>query len=132
MSQLPATLEEYNIQVTDTDLLPQYDLHPVLFGLYGEVGSILTTAKKHYREKDILIDYKNAVEEELGDVLWYFAALCRRLNVSIESLFASSVDSQDYTLSIAAASLVHGPIAQTAVSSLLPHLDPTLPHLAPS
>ena len=57
-------------------------------GLFGEVGGILATLKKHVRDRESYADYDEAVEEEFGDALWYFAALCRRLGVRMESVAA--------------------------------------------
>ena len=50
-------------------------------GLFGEVGDILATVKKRVRERKSYTEYDDAVDEEFGDALWYFAALCRRLTI---------------------------------------------------
>lgn len=60
-------------------------------GLFGEVGSIMATAKKRYRENAAFAGYQRALEEEFGDVLWYFSALCRRLNFDVAELFLDAV-----------------------------------------
>jgi hypothetical protein len=73
----------------------------VLLGLFGEVGSIMATAKKFHREGDAYAGYRHAVEEEFGDALWYFAALCRRLKVELGQFFASIVEQDWETDSIA-------------------------------
>lgn len=39
------------------------------FGLFGEVGSLLTLVKKSYRE--LVVADHDAIAEELGDALWY-------------------------------------------------------------
>jgi hypothetical protein len=83
-----AFLADYTSQVEPTDRLPFDDLQPVLLGLFGEVGSIMATAKKFHREGDAYAGYRDAVEEEFGDALWYFAALCRRLKVQIGQFVA--------------------------------------------
>jgi hypothetical protein len=120
------TFREYEEKVQDTDRLPRLDLNPVLFGLYGEVGSIMTTAKKFYREKDVFIGYQSTIEEEFGDVLWYFAALCRRLSIAIDDLFGSAVGNGHYVQSVAATDLIRGPVARVAVASINPDLESTL------
>ena len=83
-------LTDYMSQVEPTDQLPADDLQPILLGLFGEVGSIMATAKKFHREKEAYAGYRHAVEEEFGDALWYFTALCRRLNVRVDEILASS------------------------------------------
>jgi len=62
------TLEEYSRRIKHTDNLDSIRL--LKFGLFGEVGSVLTTAKKHKRD-GMAFHYRTAITEELGDVLWY-------------------------------------------------------------
>lgn len=119
-------LKDYNDQVVEADRLPQFDLRPVLFGLFGEVGSIMTTAKKHYREREAFVGYQHAIEEEFGDVLWYFAALCRRLKIPIETIFARVIDKEISALEVAATDLSRGPIAQVALNGATPELETIL------
>lgn len=66
-------LRDYMQQVAPIDRLSQDDLRPVLMGLFGEVGSMIGTAKKLHREKKAYAGYQHAVEEEFGDALWYCA-----------------------------------------------------------
>lgn len=75
-----------------TDRLPDDNLLPALMGLYGEVGGIMATAKKCVREGPAYTGYRDALNEEFGDTLWYFAALCRRLNVSLDGLLAERIN----------------------------------------
>ncbi len=55
-------------------------------GLFGEVGSILAALKKRVRDRSAYSEYDEVVAEEFGDALWYFAALCRRLSIPMESV----------------------------------------------
>ena len=84
------SLCDYMREIEFTDRLPKDDLRPVLLGLFGEVGGILAAAKKHQREKEAYVGYQQALEEEFGDVLWYFATLCRRLDADIETIFSDA------------------------------------------
>ena len=84
----PIALGRYLREVEPTDQLPATELNPVLLGLFGEVGGILATLKKRVRDRVSYADYNEAVEEEFGDALWYFAALCRRLGVRMECVAA--------------------------------------------
>lgn len=77
-------------QVAPTDRLPLDDLQPILLGLFGEVGSIMATAKKFHREGEAYAGYRNAVEEEFGDALWYLTALCRRLKIPVDEILAGA------------------------------------------
>ena len=84
------SLCDYIREIEPTDKLPIDDLRPVLLGLFGEVGGILAAAKKYRREKEAYTGYRQALEEEFGDVLWYFATLCRRLGVNVDSIFSDA------------------------------------------
>lgn len=93
-------LQEYEREVAQTDRFSTEDITPILLGLYGEVGSIMSASKKYHREKKAYAGYRESVEEEFGDALWYFSALCRRLDVRLEGVFESAVDeSQVQTIS---------------------------------
>ena len=89
-STVSISLRDYMREIEFTDRLPKDDLRPVLLGLFGEVGGILAAAKKHQREKEAYVGYQQALEEEFGDVLWYFATLCRRLDADIETIFSDA------------------------------------------
>src|SRR5262249_7490537 len=101
-TQRSILLADYIGQVQPTDRLQADDLQPVLLGLFGEVGSIMATAKKFHREKEAYAGYRHAVEEEFGDALWYFAALCRRLGVRMDEVLADAATGNDYSTLIAA------------------------------
>jgi len=81
------SLHDYERINEKTDRFLKTDLKPILFGLYGEVGSMMSAFKKYQREKKAYVGYKDAVVEELGDALWYFTALCRRMDVNISDVF---------------------------------------------
>ena len=122
-------LRDYMREIAPTDKLPHDDLHPVLMGLFGEVGSIMATAKKLHREKEAYAGYQHAVEEEFGDVLWYFAALCRRLGVGVDSILSDAANQDGYDKTIAASDLLDGPVSHVSSVSTLPALEKTLLHL---
>ena len=113
--------------VQPTDRLPLDDLQPVLLGLFGEVGSIMATAKKLHREKEAYAGYRHAVEEEFGDALWYLTALCRRLDVHLDEIFSRATNGEDYDrTSITANDLVDSPISHAATPLSVPGLDAAL------
>ena len=119
-------LTDYMSQVESTDRLPADDLKPVLLGLFGEVGSVMATAKKFHREKEAYAGYRHAVEEEFGDVLWYFTALCRRLRAPVADLLAEATSGEGYSILIAANDLVDGPISRIATPLAVSELDSAL------
>src|SRR5690554_5488277 len=81
--------QEYERLIVTTDRFSNEEIVPILLGLYGEVGSIMSASKKYRREKKAYVGYREAVEEELGDALWYFSALCRRLDIKLGDIFES-------------------------------------------
>ncbi|MHA7879956.1 MAG: hypothetical protein ACX931_09210 [Saccharospirillum sp.] len=85
-------LRQYEQSIEKTDRFSKDEITPILMGLYGEVGSIMATSKKYYREKKAFFGHKAAVEEEFGDVFWYLSALCRRLDINIESILEDLAD----------------------------------------
>ena len=89
----------------------------------------MATAKKLHREKEAYAGYQHAVEEEFGDVLWYFAALCRRLGVGVDGILSDAANQDGYGKTIAASDLLDGPVSHVSSVSALPTLDKTLLHL---
>lgn len=118
-------LAEYMRLVEPTDGMPR-ELHPVLFGLYGEVGSVMATSKKHHREQEAYLGFRNAVVEEFGDVLWYFAAIGRRLNLPIDAIFAKVSESSTLEAGVVASDLAEWPLAVASRVTPAPALDPAL------
>jgi NTP pyrophosphatase (non-canonical NTP hydrolase) len=55
-------------------------------GLAGEAGSVLTTLKKLIRDGDGFSSFKDKLKEELGDVLWYIAAIASHYNLTLEDI----------------------------------------------
>src|SRR5947208_1875102 len=101
-------------QVQPTDSLPADDFQAILFGLFSEVGSILATAKKTHREGPAYAGFRRSAEEEFGDALWYFAALCRRLNIRLDEILTEAVNEESYPPTFAANDLVESPISHLA------------------
>ena len=77
-------LDEYQIRAGSTDLRsdPQDVAFPLL-GLAGEVGSLVAEYKKHVRADTPYEGFIEEAREDLGDLLWYVAALARTLDLSL-------------------------------------------------
>ncbi|MDB5409743.1 MAG: pyrophosphatase [Rhodospirillales bacterium] len=125
-------LSDYLIDIADTDVLDKADLIPVLQGLYGEVGGIMSTVKKHVREGDAYPGFRRAAEEEFGDTLWYLAALCRRMTICLDGLFAEAASGEQYINVSAASDMANGALAHIAVPVAPEALDSTLFNLGRS
>ena len=108
-------LSEYAAEVAATDVLGSTDFNPVLQGLYGEVGGIMSTAKKHVREKSAYPGFRLAAEEEFGDTLWYLAAICRRIQVPLEEIFTEAANHGNFKNVGAASDIATGVLAYIAI-----------------
>lgn len=122
-------LRDYVREIDPTDKLSQDNLNPMLMGLFGEVGSIMSISKKIRREQDAYSEYQRDIEEEFGDALWYFTALCRRLKVSVDVVFSKAVDKNGYSEAIAACDLPGSPLARVLSINELPTLEKELLNL---
>ncbi len=93
-------------------------------GLFGEVGQILTTAKKRVREEDVYTEYHESVREEFGDALWYLSAVCSRLDVALADAFELEGEAMKKT--IFASDVVDGPVSHVLSSATPPKLEAAL------
>ncbi|MFC3608502.1 nucleoside triphosphate pyrophosphohydrolase family protein [Stutzerimonas tarimensis] len=123
-------LSDYASEIAATDVLSPTDFNPVLQGLYGEVGGIMSTAKKHVREKSAYPGFRRAAEEEFGDTLWYLAAICRRMQAPLEDIFAEAANHGNFKNIGAASDIAEGALAYIAMPVAAPaSLDITLVRL---
>lgn len=62
-------------------------VYPAL-GLGNEAGEVLGKIKKVLRDQDGIYTPDNVkdIGKEIGDVLWYIAALCRDLGISLDDV----------------------------------------------
>jgi NTP pyrophosphatase (non-canonical NTP hydrolase) len=85
-------LSDYQREAEKTDRTDRFEgqgkegLMVPLLGLAGETGSLLTLYKKLLRDGDAYQAVKENITEELGDVLWYIAAIARRANVDLDAV----------------------------------------------
>jgi hypothetical protein len=119
-------LSVYAAGVAPTDILDSNDLRPVLLGLYGEVGGIMATAKKHKRDGERFPGYERAAREEFGDALWYLTALCRRLAIDLDGLFAEASSGEGYRMIGIASDVAGGACAKVAMPISTEDLDARL------
>ncbi len=73
----PMDLTTYQERAGSTDILTKDDPLMPLLGLAGEVGQLIAEYKKRQRDVHGYRAFKDEVREELGDILWYAAALAR-------------------------------------------------------
>lgn len=93
MSGDDLTLDEYQQTAAATDVEGDSD-DPVgpLLGLAGEVGSLIAEFKKKRRPDGLAYTgFEEVVVTELGDILWYLAALARRVDVPLSAVAARNL-----------------------------------------
>lgn len=77
---------EYQKRAAKTDRLPKRNKLLPLIGLGGEVGELMAEYKKRERDRAGYRAFRDEVEEELGDVLWYAAALASRNQLDLGAI----------------------------------------------
>ncbi len=90
------TFEEYEKLAARTAIYPERGknlIYPVL-GLTGESGEVAEKVKKLIRDRNYKIDtqFKEDIKKELGDVLWYIAAICYELGLSMEDVAKTNIE----------------------------------------
>ena len=119
-------IADYDRLTRETDRFGFDQIRPVRLGLFGEVGGVMAAAKKHRREGSAFVGYRRAAEEEFGDVLWYFAALCRRLGVGLDSLLVAASSQDPYDNAVAADDVPPGTVLQVSAPAASEALDDVL------
>ena len=65
------------------------ELDLTVLGLVGEAGSLLSEVKKKQRDSRSYLGYEDAVIEEMGDMLWYLAAVAHHHELKLSEIAAS-------------------------------------------
>ena len=70
--------------------------HPIVYptlGLANEAGEVAGKIKKIFRDKGGVIGEaeREALKQELGDVLWYLAQICTELDLTLEEVAAANL-----------------------------------------
>ena len=75
--------DDYQKLAISTAIYPEeYKIIYPTLGLCGESGEVAEKIKKHIRDGKSL----NGLKKELGDVLWYIAALAEDLDISLQDV----------------------------------------------
>lgn len=72
--------------------LPTADQAYALLGLTGEVGELNSLIAKSIRDNvQRNLEFTDKMIKELGDILWFVAAIAYDLNVSLETIAAENL-----------------------------------------
>jgi len=88
--------KEYEKQAIETAKYPNVGknfVYPTL-GLVGESGEVAEKVKKLLRDHDGVVseEQKEEIKKEMGDVLWYLAALAREFGFTLEDLAKKNIE----------------------------------------
>lgn len=87
---------EYHDAAMVTKTYPQESslwlTYPTL-GLVGEAGEVANKVKKIFRDKQgqVSEEDKAKIADELGDCLWYVAAICDDLNLDMSAIAENNI-----------------------------------------
>jgi len=87
-------LLEYQRQAARTDQHAHADADPLLvplLGLAGEIGTLQGEYKKRLRDGSAHEGFQSKVAEDLGDILWYSAAVASRLGLNLADIAAANL-----------------------------------------
>ena len=89
-------ISEYQDACAKTAVYPDIgnNLPYTVLGLCGETGEVAEKVKKLLRDKDGRIDdeFSQEILKELGDVMWYLAAVCNELRISMNYVARHNID----------------------------------------
>jgi NTP pyrophosphatase (non-canonical NTP hydrolase) len=84
---------EYQMKSLTTAVYPKkYNISYPALGLAEEAGEVAGKIKKMMRDNIQLEDQKEKIEAEMGDVLWYLAALAHDCGLSLQVIAEKNVE----------------------------------------
>lgn len=85
--------EEYQIKAHSFAVYPKkWEGMYAILGLCGESGEVAETTKKLYRGDYDITVFREKLQKELGDVLWYVAELATIHNFNLETIASQNID----------------------------------------
>jgi NTP pyrophosphatase (non-canonical NTP hydrolase) len=63
-----------------------------MLGMAGEVGTLLSEYKKLLRDGHVHRRFKDAVSEELGDILWYVANVATKFDLNLDDVVRDNLE----------------------------------------
>jgi|TARA_R110002020_G_scaffold358247_2_gene570505 NTP pyrophosphatase (non-canonical NTP hydrolase) len=89
-------LNRYQEEAWETAIYPHQgdNLYYPALGLAGEAGEVCNKIKKIMRDQEGVLtpEQKHEIAQELGDVMWYIAALATELNSHLGCIASDNMD----------------------------------------
>lgn len=122
------TLADYDLRAKTSDRFTddQMSINQLKYGLFGEVGGLLAAVKKAHRDS-FPVKEKEIAMEEVGDALWYLAALIRRTNLTINEVGEAAIQNLQQELSACEHTKPDENITFSEIDGLLAFLSKQLP-----
>lgn len=94
---MQTTYGDYQEESKKTRLETHTNDHPIIYpllGLVNEVGEVAGKVKKVFRDREGVFDSETvrAIQDEMGDVLWYFTQVCSDLGIKIDDVAQHNLD----------------------------------------
>ncbi len=84
---------EYQNKVLKTGVYPKkYSISFPALGLCEEAGEVCGKIAKMMRDNISLVDQKDSLQKEMGDVLWYLAALAHDCGLSHQAIAETNIE----------------------------------------
>jgi NTP pyrophosphatase (non-canonical NTP hydrolase) len=88
--------KEYQEAAASTAVYPDLgsNLYYPALGLAGEAGELCNKVKKIMRDDDgrLTEESRAVISKEIGDVLWYVAAMCSEAGLSLEVVASENIE----------------------------------------
>lgn len=96
-----SSLKDYSKVALETKLYHESQITPTFskiiylcLGLGGECGELYEKVKKAIRDKNCKVDeeFLTLIKKELGDILWYWAAVCDEFGIDPDEVSAMNLE----------------------------------------
>lgn len=88
--------KEYQEKAWSTAIYPNKtnNIYYPALGLAGECGEVCEKIKKIMRDDNGIVspEKKDLMKKEIGDILWYCAALSKELGIELEEVAKTNID----------------------------------------
>lgn len=87
------TFAEYQVEARKTSFCPEkYKIIYASMGLVGEAGELANKVKKIMRDDGNKEELISGIKSEMGDVLWYLAALADDLDIDLSDVASENIE----------------------------------------